>query len=90
MISAPDLQPEQVEYPAEFHFRIICDSSADLIDSINMIACKYTVTQDLNASKTSTSGKYLSYSISIIFDSRPQMISFDMEMKSLPGLRMLL
>ena len=90
MINAPDSQPASVEYPAEFHFRIICDFGTDLIESIKKIASGYTVTDDLCSASRSSSGKYSSYSISIVFESRDQMICFDTEVKSISGVRMLL
>ena len=90
MINAPDMQSTEVEYPAEFHFRIICDSTADMIEPINAITGRYTITQKLDSSKTSTSGKYQSFSVSIIFKCRLDMINFDMDIKALPGVRMLL
>jgi len=90
MINAPDFQPENLEYPVEFHFRIICDCGVDVVDSINKIACQYSVTQNLNSSNFSSSRKYHSYSISVIFGSRPEMLIFDRDIKALPGVRMLL
>ena len=90
MINAPDMQPTEVEYPAEFHFRVICDSAADLFETINVITERYTITQKLDSSKTSTSGKYQSFSVSIIFESRAAMVDFDREIKAVPGMRMLL
>ena len=88
MINAPDFS--EVQYPAEFHFGIICESNADVIEAINVIANEYTITQKLTSSNTSVSGKYQSYSISIIFDSRTEMIRFDAGIKAVPGVRMLL
>ncbi len=88
MINAPDAAV--VDYPAEFHLRIICDSSENVVTLIKTVAEGYTVTQRLAASKCSVSGKYHSYGISIIFSSRSEMIGFDSAIKALPGVRMLL
>ena len=88
MISAP--VSGEVDYPAEFHFRIICNSNADVIGAINAVACGYTVTKKLDASNTSASGNFCSYSISVIFASRLEMIRFDTDIKAVPGVRVLI
>lgn len=57
---------------------------------IRVIAEQYTVSQQLAVSNASASGKYQTYSISVIFASRQAMVEFDEQIKALPGVRMLL
>jgi len=88
MIDAPE--SAVIDYPAEFHFRIICDGSPNVVAMIKDVAEGYTVTQKLDSSRSSAAGKYHSYSISIVFSSRSEMSRFDLAVKALPGVRLLL
>ena len=90
MINAPVIESAELEYPAEFHFRIICDATTNLTESIQVVICTRKVTKDLCSTNNSSSGKFCSFSISILFNDRQDMVNFDLEMKSLPGVRMLL
>jgi putative lipoic acid-binding regulatory protein len=77
-------------YPAEFHFRVICDAAAETADAIACVASEYTVTGELAESQNSRSGKYRSFSISVVFEKTEEMERFDRQIKALPGVRMLL
>ncbi len=80
----------RLEYPAEFHFSVICDAGTDLSGSIARVASAYTVTRELAESQSSRAGRYRSFSISVVFDESAQMVRFDREIKALSGVRMLL
>jgi len=90
MINAPAEESAELEYPAEFHFRIICDATTNLAESIQVVTCTRKVTNKLRSTNNSSSGRFCSFSISIFFDDHQDMINFDSEIKSLPGVRMLL
>jgi putative lipoic acid-binding regulatory protein len=82
--------PDELAYPAEFHFRVICDSAIDVTGQIVAVASNYQISRKLNESNSSRSGRYRSYSISVIFEDRTQMMAFDETVKAIPGVRMLL
>lgn len=81
---------EEMEYPAEFHFRVICDAKVDVKADICSAAAAHKITRELKESNSSSSGKFRSYSISVLFEERDGMILFDETVKSFPGVRMLL
>ncbi|MFO7938054.1 MAG: DUF493 family protein [Kiritimatiellia bacterium] len=81
---------KEVDYPAEFHFRVICYADADVSDDITAAASCYRISRSLQASNSSRSGKYRSYSISVIFEDRGQMMLFDETVKAISGVRLLL
>ena len=83
-------QSDILEYPAEFHFRVICDAAVDVCGDIVEAASRYRITRALCESNSSRSGKYRSYSISVVFDDRTQMTLFDETVKAIAGVRMLL
>ncbi len=82
--------PEEIEYPAEFHFRVICDATADITADICSVAAAHKITSELKDSNRSSSGKFRSYSLSVIFKKRVEMVRFDETVKAIPGVRMLL
>ena len=80
----------ELEYPAEFHFRVICDSTADISTEIQSAAAVHKITGKLKESNSSRSGKFRSYSISVFFEKQDGMMRFDKSVKAIPGVRMLL
>ena len=89
-IKDSDSPVEELQYPAEFHFRVICDTTVDITADIYSALADHTVTEELKESKSSRSGKFRSYSISMIFEERDGMVRFDETVKAIPGVRMLL
>ena len=81
---------EEVEYPAEFHFRVVCDAKADVKADICSAAAAHMITGQLKESNNSSSGRFISYSISVLFEEREGMVRFDETVKAIPGVRMLL
>ena len=89
-INDSDSPVEEMQYPAEFHFRVICDATVDIITDMHFAVADHTVTGDLKESKSSRSGKFRSYSISVLFEERAGMVRFDETVKAIPCVRMLL
>ena len=81
---------DEVEYPAEFHFRVICDSTVDISTEIQSAAAAHKITGKLKESNSSRSGKFRSYSISVFFEKQAGMVRFDESVKAIPGVHMLL
>ena len=90
MISAPDDTSEQMKYPAEFHFRVICEAAFDISGDIHAAAAGHKITRSFAESNNSRSGKYRSFSISVVFKERAEMVRFDQAVKAIPGVRILL
>jgi len=79
-----------LEYPAQFHFRIITDSEVSIEPVLMEALGAYQVTSPLTHSRASSGGRYTAYSVSIIMQSREEMETFDVVIKKIPGVRMLL
>ena len=80
----------EMKYPAEFHFRVICDATVDISADIRSAAAFHKITGELEESNCSRSGKFRSYSISVFFEKQNGMVRFDEAVKAIPGVRMLL
>lgn len=77
-------------YPSEFHFRIITD--AQVIDTavLGSAVAGYKITAPLASSHRSSGGRYLSYSLSVLIESRDELTELDASIKQVPGVRMVL
>jgi len=79
-----------VTYPAEFHFRIIVESEAAAEAALGTLLATYQVTAPLTASQASSAGRYQAFSVSVMIQSQAELQSFDVAVKQVPGVRMLL
>ena len=79
-----------MEYPAQFHFRIITDSDASIELVLAEALGAYQVTSPLTHSRASSGGRYAAYSVSILMQSREEAEAFGVAVKKIPGVRMLL
>jgi len=80
----------ELEYPAQFHFRIITDAGGGAEPALAEAVSAYQVTAPLAPSRSSPGGLYTAYSVSILMQSREQMEAFDAAIRKIKGVRMLL
>jgi len=89
-IPQQDAVPQELAYPAQFHFRVITDAAEGMEAALAAAARAYEVTSPLTPSRASAGGHYMAYAISVLMQSREQMEAFDAAIRSIPGVRMLL
>lgn len=80
----------EVVYPSEFHFRIIVEAKTADETVLSSAIARYRVTAPLSASRQSSAGRYLAYSLSVRVESRDELNALDAAIKSVPGVRMVL
>ena len=87
---APASIPQEVVYPAQFHFRIITEAKG--FDEACLVAAvaAYKVTGPLTPSRTSSEGRYRAYSMSIEIQMQTELQEIDVALKRVPGVRMVL
>ena len=90
IIPQQDGLSQELAYPAQFHFRVIADSGADIAPALAEAAGAYQVTAPLALSRASSGGRYTAYGISVLMQSREEMEAFDAAVRKIPGVRMLL
>jgi len=96
-IKVPDIferklpsQNQELVYPAEFHFRIIVDVAAEAEAALCAAVAVYKVTAPLAASRSSAAGRYRAYCVSVEIQTQSELHAFDVAVKRVPGVRMLL
>ena len=87
---ATDSAPQEVEYPALFHFRIIAELQAFVEADLVALLAAYKVAAPLSASRASSAGRYHACSVSVEIRSRVELHDFDAALKRVPGVRMVL
>ena len=83
-------QSGELEYPAEFHFRIIVEAATEAAAALGAVLAPYSVTAPLAASRASSAGRYEAYCVSVLIRSPGELQDFDAAVKRVPGVRMLL
>ena len=86
----PQTAPDELTYPAEFHFRIIAEAQSCAETALKALVAAYRVTAPLATSQASATGRYQAFSVSVTMRSRDEMHAFDAAVKQVPGVRMLL
>lgn len=81
---------QEVQYPAEFHFRIITEPSSFDMKNLEKLLLAYQVTNPVQASNASSSGRFQAYGVSIRLQSKEQHAELDLALKGLLGVRLVL
>lgn len=77
-------------YPAVHHFRIIVSAEKDPAQALARILAPYSLHSPLERANRSSSGKYVSYCVSVLLASRNEHARLDGEIKSIDGVKMLI
>ncbi|MGA0334014.1 MAG: DUF493 domain-containing protein [Kiritimatiellia bacterium] len=81
---------EEIEFPVEVHFRIVCDSSLEASAQVMVAADELGLSEKLKSGNQSRGGKYLSYQLSTVVESLEQMNHIDQTFRALEGVKMVL
>ena len=87
---APASAPQEVVFPTLVHFRIITEGESFQEAVLAEVLSAYKITTPLLASRTSSAGRYLAYSVSVEIRSRAELYAIDAALKQVPGVRMVL
>ena len=81
---------ESVNYPVKFDLKAIIDASIKAEDSISALEMKlneFKVPFENWRQKSSSGGKYISYTVSVEIQSHKQLEDLYTELKTVPGLK---
>jgi putative lipoic acid-binding regulatory protein len=81
----PDL-----EFPVECHFRVVAHNQEGMAFVIETVLMELGVTSPVEPANLSAGGKYASFNISTVVESREQMSRIDRELRAIAGVRMVL
>ena len=79
-----------MEFPLECHFRVIAEDSKDLQRSIETVLLGLGVSEPVERSNMSSTGKYIAYGVSTTVQSRAAMDRIDASLRAIDGVRMVL
>ena len=81
---------EEIEFPVEVHFRIVCTSSLELSAQVMAAADELGLADKLQSGNQSSGGKYLSYQLSTVVNSKEEMNKIDQTFRAVEGVKMVL
>ena len=89
-MSDPVFGDKKVKFPVEVHFRIVSQASPEVDERVRAAADSLGVADKLTAGNASSSGKYLSYQLSVVVESEERITSIDQTFRAVDGVRMVL
>lgn len=81
---------EEIKFPVVAHHRVIVNAEAKDLDAMNRLFATFELTEPISEARASSSGKYASLTLSVRFHDATEMARFDEQLKSVPGLKMVL
>ena len=81
---------EEIVFPVEWQYRIICDASVDVSDELIKVLKSFGVDQLPKAANTSKGGKYQSYAVKVLFHDKQTMDLMAVELGKVNGVKMVL
>lgn len=81
---------EEIEFPVDVHFRIVCESRLEVSAKVMIAADELGLAEKLKNGHESRTGKYLSYQLSTVVDSKEEMNLIDQKFRAVEGVRMVL
>jgi len=89
-MSDPVFGDEKIEFPVEVHFRIVCVSEEQVGRDVRAAAESLGVGDRLKRGNESRGGKYQSYQLSLVVESRERMGEIDRTFRAVDGVKMVL
>jgi putative lipoic acid-binding regulatory protein len=77
-------------FPTECHFRVIAEDSEAIGRHISDKLAELGVTNPLEHGQASAGGKYRTYGVSVMVETRERMHFIDQELRAITGVRMVL
>ena len=81
---------EEIIFPVEWQYRIICDSTVDVTDDLIKVLKSFGVNELPEAANTSKGGKYQSYAVKVLFHEKQTMDLMAVELGKVNGVKMVL
>lgn len=84
------MDENDLQFPLTCHFRVITENLANMHFVIETVLMELGVTDPLEEANTSNEGKYISFNVSTVVDSREAMEKIDKELRLIQGVKMVL
>lgn len=90
MSTSCPLDPSDLEFPLECHYRVIAEDHEKMAFVIETVLMQLGVEVPVVRGNASKSGTYVSYSITTVVNSREEMNRIDAELRLIVGVKMVL
>jgi putative lipoic acid-binding regulatory protein len=84
------IEDSELVFPLECHFRVIAEDREHMGFVIETVLLELGITAPVTKVNTSRKGKYVSFNISIVVESRDVMNKIDQELRLIQGVKMVL
>ncbi|WFB35570.1 DUF493 domain-containing protein [Kiritimatiellota bacterium B12222] len=81
---------EEIKFPVEVHYRIVCDSSMEVSAHVMVVADELGLADKIKSGNQSSSGKYITFQVSTVVDSKEEMHNIDQTFRAVEGVKMVL
>jgi putative lipoic acid-binding regulatory protein len=82
---------QELQFPVQWNYKIITEKkSANVVNEICQILKKFGIEEQPVAGRESSSGKYLTYKLTVTFNSRENMEELSEAIAHAPGVKFLL
>jgi putative lipoic acid-binding regulatory protein len=80
----------ELEFPLQCHFRVITENLKNMHFVVETVLMELGVHDPVEKANASETGKYISFNISTVVESREQMTRIDKELRLIQGVKMVL
>jgi putative lipoic acid-binding regulatory protein len=80
----------ELQFPVECHFRILAENQPNMAFVIETVLMELGVSAPLETANTSANGRYISFNVTTIVESREMMNRIDAELRRILGVRMVM
>ena len=81
---------EEIKFPVEWQYRIICDAKVDVSDDLIKVLKAFGVDKLPKTANKSSGGKYQSYAVKVLFHDKGTMNLMAVELGKVNGVKMVL
>jgi putative lipoic acid-binding regulatory protein len=84
------LKEQEISFPVEWSFRIICDCKIDVSDGLCAVLKSFGINEAPKIANQSSGGKYQSFSVKATFQDKPSMDLMANQLRSVNGVKIVL
>lgn len=90
-VTDPVFGDEKIKFPVQCHFKVIADGPSDeMKKAISEALAALDIAVPVSGGNKSSSGRYITYNITIHVQSKEEMLRIDGSLRTISGVRMVL
>ena len=84
------MNTSELKFPVTCHFRVIAENQEPMLMVIETVLWELGINNPVVQANTSAKGKYVSFSVSVVVNSKERMEQIDRELRNIQGVKMVL